>query len=137
MPLFLAAVVTDSTAASDLSLVASRFDITDGAVAAGAEADKLVVVGPAKGEVIEASWGDAVFAVEGAHVGPAIRSVLRDDGFDFVAAQNEVTDDAVGFLAAWEFSIVVGGDFDDLSGVQRAEGEGENEKAFHAEGPNA
>ena len=61
----------------------------------------------AQREVVEAAGGNAVGAVERAHVGAAQREVRGDDGLDLVIAQHEVADDAVGLLAARKLVLVV------------------------------
>ena len=113
-------------------------DVGDWAVAAGGVGDELVVGGAAEGEVVEATGADAVGAVEGAHVGAAVGLVAGDDGFDFVAAEDEVTADAIGFFATGEFGFAAEIGFEDVGGGsdggEEKEAEGREDGFHFAEG---
>ena len=73
-----------------------------------AENGQLVIVFSAQCEVKKATGRDAARAIKRAHVGATQRPIAGDHRLHRIVAQGEVTNYAVGFLAAGQFIGVFG-----------------------------
>ena len=107
-------------------------NVGNAAVPAGTVDDELVVGGATQGQVVETAGRNTVVAVEGAHVGAAVGGIVGDHRLNRVAAQDEVASDAIGLLAAGQFSFAVAASFKDFEGLHRQGEERQQEQgAFH------